>query len=469
MTVTDRNLSLDFRAPPPAPDDEGAGAGKPKDEGPRALSVAELDRSIRESLELSFDVGLWVEGEVTSARPAPSGHVYFCLKDEREDASIDAVVYKNSVSNRGRALLKDGARVRLRGRPTFYSPRGRLQFIADRVEAVGRGALLEALEALKEKLGAEGLFAPERKRRLPVEPRIIGVVTSPTGAVIHDVCKVAFRRGGARILLAPARVQGDGAADSILRALRALQRIAGVDVIIVGRGGGSADDLFAFSDEALVRAVAACRVPVVSAVGHEVDVTLVDFAADARAATPSQAAEMVVPDRRARASHLRQIRERLVHSMRARLAEDRVRLGALERKLADPRLAIASQQQRLDDRVERLAAWSRSALARGASGWRGSNKSSARSTRSSSSIVKGARSNARRTRCGRRCARRWRGVKARSRRSPHGLTPSARSRSSAAGTRSRRATTAERSAPPAKFAPERASSSASSARGSRPR
>ena len=352
--MSDRNLTLDFSAPPEPPS---------KPEPPRALSVAELDRAIRESLELSFDLAVWVEGEVTSARPAPSGHVYFCLKDEKEDASIDAVVYRNSVSNRGRALLVDGARVRLRGKPTFYAPRGRLQLIADRVEAVGRGAILEALERLKEKLGAEGLFAQERKRALPSEPRIIGVVTSPTGAVIHDVCKVAFRRGGARILLAPARVQGDGAAESILRALRALQRVVGVDVIIVGRGGGSSDDLLAFSDEALVRAVAACPIPVVSAVGHEVDVTLVDFAADARAATPSQAAEMVVPDRRARSAQLRQTRVRLVHSMRARLAEDRVRLQALERKLADPRLAIASQQQRLDDRVERLAAWSRRALA----------------------------------------------------------------------------------------------------------
>ncbi len=358
--MPDRTLPLDFRSAPREgpPEPEVA----PKPDPPRPFSVAELDRVIRESLEGSFRVGVWVEGEVTGARPAPSGHVYLCLKDEREDASIDVVVYKNSVSSRARALLKDGARVRLRGRPTFYSPRGRLQFVADRVDPAGRGAILEALERLKEKLSAEGLFAPERKRRLPAEPRIIGVVTSPTGAVIHDVCKVAFQRGGARILLAPARVQGDGAAESILYALRALQRIKGVDVIIVGRGGGSADDLLAFNDEALVRAVAASTIPVVSAVGHEVDVTLVDFAADARAATPSQAAEMVVPDSRARAIHLRQLKRRLVHSMRARLAEDRVGLNHLERKLADPRLAIASQQQRLDDRTERLAAWSRRAL-----------------------------------------------------------------------------------------------------------
>jgi exodeoxyribonuclease VII large subunit len=348
--VADRdNLTFDFTAPAPP-------------EPPRALSVAELDRAIRESLESSFEMPLWVEGEVTSARPAPSGHVYFCLKDEKEDASIDAVIYRTSLTARGKALLKDGARVRLRGRPSFYSPRGRLQLVADKVEAVGRGAILEALEKLKEKLAAEGLFAAERKRALPRDPRIIGVVTSPAGAAIHDVVKVAFRRGGARILLAPARVQGDGASESILRALRAIQRVAEVDVVIVGRGGGSSDDLLAFNDEALVRAVAACRVPVVSAVGHEVDFTLVDFAADARAATPSQAAEMLVPDRAGRASLLRQTQVRLVHAMRARLSAERAALHAVERKLGDPRLAIASQQQRLDERIERLAAWSRRAL-----------------------------------------------------------------------------------------------------------
>ena len=180
------NLTFDFTAPAPEPA-EAKKPAKPGGDGPRALSVAELDRAIRESLELSFDLPVWVEGEVTGARPAPSGHLYFCLKDEKEDASIDAVIYRTNLTARGRALLKDGARVRLRGRPTFWAPRGRLQLVADKVEAVGRGAILEALERLKEKLAAEGLFAAERKRALPTEPRIIGVVTSPTGAAIHDV------------------------------------------------------------------------------------------------------------------------------------------------------------------------------------------------------------------------------------------------------------------------------------------
>ena len=232
----DHSLSFDFtpkapRAPDPPPAE------------PRPLSVAELDRAIKGAVEDAFSAPVWVEGEVTGARPAPSGHLYFCLKDEREEAAIDVVIYRSNVTPRMRALCVDGARVRLRGKPTLWAPRGRLQFVADRLQASGRGALLEAIERLKAKLAAEGLFAPERKRALPREPRVIGVVTSAAGAVIHDVCRVAFRRGGARILLAPAQVQGAVAAESICRALSQLQRVRDVDVIVVGRGGGSADDL----------------------------------------------------------------------------------------------------------------------------------------------------------------------------------------------------------------------------------
>ncbi len=359
----DRNLTLDFAAPPPpepkpvvaeprpfvappppvvaeAPEPK---APEPKPEPPRALTVAELDRAIKGSLDETFIRAVWVCGEVTGARPASSGHLYFSLKDEEEDASIDVVMYKTNVSPRARTLVKDGARIRVRGRPTFWAPRGKLQMICDRADAVGRGALLEALEKLKAKLAAEGLFAPERKRPLPAEPRTVGVVSSATGAVIHDICKVAFRRGGARVLLAPAVVQGDGAPESIRRALAMLQRVRDVDVILVARGGGSADELMAFNDEALVRAVASCRVPVVSAVGHEVDVTLCDFAADQRAATPSQAAEMAVPDTRARRTLLGERKNRLLRAMRAQIADD---------------------QQTKDDRATRLAAAVHRTLAR---------------------------------------------------------------------------------------------------------
>jgi exodeoxyribonuclease VII large subunit len=336
----------------------------PKPAEPRPFTVAELDRVIKRTVEGGFSQSVWVEGEVVGARAAPTGHVYLCLKDEKEDASIDVVLYKTSLTQRSRALLVDGARVRLRGRPTFWAPRGRLQFVADRADAVGKGALLEALEALKTKLAAEGLFALDRKRALPADARVVGVVTSARGAVIHDVCKVAFRRGGARILLSAAQVQGAGAADSIRRALLLLQRVAEVDVIILGRGGGSSDELSAFNDEALVRAVAACPVPIVSAVGHEVDVTLTDFAADARAATPSQAAEMVVPDARARVAALGHAGQRLRRAMIARVTERRLELGELKRTLGDPRLAIASFQQTLDDNGARLEASTRRVVAR---------------------------------------------------------------------------------------------------------
>jgi exodeoxyribonuclease VII large subunit len=362
--VPNATLPLDFTPRPAAPEPDATPTRKPANEGPRTLSVGELDRAIKRSLDVAFEPVVWVGGEVSGARPATSGHLYFCLKDEREEASIDAVVYKTNATPRMRALIVDGARVRMRGKPTFWAPRGKLQFIADRVEPAGRGALLEALERLKAKLAQEGLFAAERKRRLPAEPRVVGVVTSASGAAMHDVCRVAFRRGGVRLLLAPALVQGAGAAESIVAALSALQRVRGVDVIILGRGGGSSEDLAAFNEEIVVRAVASCRVPIVSAVGHETDVSLSDFAADARAATPSQAAELVVPDARARRAALAQSQTRLRRAMLARLTQARSRAAAAQRSLGDPRLALAGSQQLLDDLSSRLSAAARGGMAR---------------------------------------------------------------------------------------------------------
>jgi exodeoxyribonuclease VII large subunit len=226
--------------------------------------------------------------------------------------------------------------------------------VAERVAPAGKGALLEALEKLKEKLSKEGIFAEDRKRPIPKEPRIIGVVTSAEGAVIHDICRVAFRRGGANILLSSAIVQGPNAAESIVHALAMVSRVRNVDLVIVGRGGGSADDLAAFNEEPVVRAVAACPVPVISAVGHEVDVTLVDFAADARAATPSQAAEMVVPDRRAQRALIAQMRHRLSRTAHGRIAHEKALFSRLHRRFGDPRLLLMSHRQTLDDRRARL-------------------------------------------------------------------------------------------------------------------
>ncbi len=330
--------------------DAPAAAGQERD----VLTVAELGRALARGVERAVPRAVWVEGEVVGSRPAASGHLYFTLKDQEEDAAIDVVMYRASLTNRTRAMVRDGARLRVHGRPAFWAQRGRLQFTCDRLELAGRGAILEALERLKEKLAAEGLFAPERKRPLPKDPRTIGVVTSAGGAVIHDICKVAARRGGAHVLLAPARVQGDGAAESVTRSLRMLEKVEGVDVIIVGRGGGSFDELLVWSDEALVRAVARCRVPIVSAVGHEVDVTLTDFAADKRAATPSQAAEMCVPDRAAYKREARHLEERLLRCMRAELGEKRAALAASSRAL-DPRRALATKREALASAAKRLS------------------------------------------------------------------------------------------------------------------
>lgn len=325
-------------------------AAFPANEAP-TLSVAELDRRLRSAVE-GVTVGVWVQGEVRGFKLAASGHAYFSLMDENQDAMIDAVAYRDSAL-RARRILADGARVVVRGKATVWAPRGRLQLVVETVRPAGRGALLEALERLKEKLRNEGLFDSARKRPVPTDARYIGVVTSSSGAVIHDIIRVAFRRGSPRILLAPALVQGDEAPRSIVTALSRLERVRGLDVIILGRGGGSLEDLMAFNDERVLRRVAACPIPIVSAVGHEVDVTLADLVADARAATPSQAAELVVADMRAKEHALGHLRARLQRAMRAQLSEDRQVLRDMERRLGDPRRMINEHQQRLDDLTAR--------------------------------------------------------------------------------------------------------------------
>lgn len=316
------------------------------------IGVAELARRLRLAVE-SITGKEWVEGEIASLKPAASGHVYFSLKDEREDATLDCVLYR-SQAVRARRHLVSGARVQVSGRATVWVPRGRLQFIADAVRPSGRGALLAALDALRDKLRGEGLFDPERKRPLPREPRVVGVVTSAHGAALHDIITVGFRRGACRFVLSPALVQGEGAPASIVAAIDRLEHYPGLDVVIIGRGGGSGDDLMAFNDERVVRRVAAMRVPVVSAVGHEVDTTLTDWAADVRAATPSQAAELVIHDGASRAEALSRLRAALVHSVRARLSEDARLVADLRRKLGDPRYALVQHQQELDDILRNL-------------------------------------------------------------------------------------------------------------------
>ncbi len=320
--------------------------------GAEVVTVAELDRRLRRAVEAASGA-FWVEGEVTSLKQAASGHAYFCLKDEREDAVIDCVMYRFD-AQRAKKHLVDGARLQLWGRATVWAPRGRLQLVGNFARAAGKGALLEALEALKQRLLAEGLFAPERKRPLPADPRVVGVVTSAHGAAFHDIRTVAFRRGRVRLVLAPAQVQGESAPDSIVAALDLLERYPGLDVAILGRGGGSGEDLQAFNDERVVRRVARFRVPVVSAVGHEVDVTLTDLAADVRAATPSQAAELVVPDGRVRHAALAGQRLALLRAQRSRLELERARLLHLRASVGDPRFILIERQQELDELGQRL-------------------------------------------------------------------------------------------------------------------
>lgn len=320
------------------------------------LSVGVLARRVQTTLEGSFKDPVWVEGEVVGAKHTASGHLYFTLKDEKGTAAVDAVVYKVDMGPRTREMIRDGARLVVLAKVVYYAPRGRLQIAILRVNAAGRGAILEAIEALKKKLAGEGLFAPERKRPLPADPRVIGVVSSTKGVAIHDIVKVADRRGGARILLCPAQVQGPDAPRSIASGIGLLARATDVDVIIVARGGGSADDLVAWNDEGVVRAIASCRVPVVSAIGHEVDVTLADWAADARAATPSQAAEMVVHDRAARRQMLRHLETRLVRSVRGRITHRRAETSELHRRISalHPGVVLAERQASIASLRDRI-------------------------------------------------------------------------------------------------------------------
>lgn len=264
---------------------------QPRRPAARVLSVSELTADLKHLIEGSFGF-LTVEGEISNCKAWSSGHIYFTLKDDF--AQIRAVLFRMKAR-----LLKfepeDGLRVVVRGRLSVYEVKGEYQFVCETMEPQGLGALQAAFEQLKRKLSAEGLFALERKRPLPVLPRRIGVVTSRDGAALHDILQIlTTRHPCARIVIRPARVQGDGAAEDLVRALTAIARVRDVDVVIIGRGGGSAEDLWAFNDERLARAIAACPVPVISAVGHEVDVTIADFVADVRAATPSNAAEIVV-------------------------------------------------------------------------------------------------------------------------------------------------------------------------------
>ncbi len=306
---------------------------------------------LRTSIEAQFS-DIWLEGELSNLRAPGSGHVYCTLKDKA--SQIRAVLFRSTVV-RLRFALQEGLHVIVRGRLTVYEPRGEYQIVLDTVEPKGIGALQLAFEQLKERLATEGLFDQDRKKSIPAFPRTVGVVTSLTGAAIRDILAVLRRRWPTlHILIAPVQVQGENAGRQIAEALAALNKLGSVDVIIVGRGGGSLEDLWSFNEEIVVRAIAGSHVPVVSAVGHEIDVTLADFVADLRAPTPSAAAEAVVPVLAETVERLRELKVRLGQVMLRHCAFERQRLDAGIRGVTDLGLRLQEAAQRTDDMVDRL-------------------------------------------------------------------------------------------------------------------
>lgn len=323
------------------------------------LSVTHLTRQIKGALENVFPP-LWVEGEISDFSAASSGHYYFTLKDE--NCQIRAVMFRRE-AGRLPFLPEDGMSVLLLGRLTVYEARGNYQLIVDDMEPRGLGAIRQALEQLRVRLEVEGLFDADRKKDLPAFPTCIGVVTSRTGAAIRDITKVLRDRDApVRLLLSPALVQGKEAPDSIISALEALIESGDAEVIIVGRGGGSFEDLLPFSDEKVVRVVAECPIPIVSAVGHEIDISLCDLAADVRASTPSVAAEMVSESRDSLLGGLQYMSSRLVAATRIATGETRSRLAAVGSRLTHPRHLLEQGKMRLDDLSFRLTSHTRSRL-----------------------------------------------------------------------------------------------------------
>ncbi|BCA54725.1 Exodeoxyribonuclease 7 large subunit [Nitrospira sp. KM1] len=309
------------------------------------LTVSELTRLIRASVESSFR-DIWLEGEVSNLRVPNSGHLYFTLKDAA--SQIRAVLFKSDAA-RLRFSLAEGMHIVVRGRLTVYEQRGEYQLVIDAVEPRGIGALQVAFEQLKARLAAEGLFDHRKKKPLPVFPKTVGVVTSLSGAAIKDILAVLRRRWSSiHIVIAPVPVQGAAAATCIVEAIQALNELETPEVLIVGRGGGSLEDLWAFNEEIVVRAIAGSRIPVVSAIGHEIDVTLSDFAADYRAPTPSAAAESIVPVRTEVMARVRDLRTRMTHCVNQHCRVERRRLEGSQRGLWLGRYLVQEQAQRLD-------------------------------------------------------------------------------------------------------------------------
>src|SRR5215469_14268299 len=319
-------------------------------------TVSEISQAVKRTLETDFG-HVRVRGEISGCKQVASGHCYLTLKDA--ESNLDGVIWRTGF---GRLAVKpeDGMDVVCTGRITTYPGRSKYQLIIEAIELAGVGALLKLLEERKKKLVAEGLFDESRKRKLPFLPDVIGVVTSPTGAVIRDILHRLADRFPRRVLVWPVAVQGDGAAEAIAAAIAGFDALDGKgavprpDLLIVARGGGSLEDLMAFNEESVVRAAAACTIPLISAVGHETDTTLIDHASDKRAPTPSAAAEMAVPVRLDLITELEAKALRLTRGWSRALIERRTRIEGLARGLPQPRSLLDGARQKLDDRAERL-------------------------------------------------------------------------------------------------------------------
>ncbi len=330
----------------------------------RPLSVTELTAQVRGALEARFPT-VWVEGEISNFKAAASGHWYFTVKDE--GAQLHAKCFRG-VNGRIRFRPSDGLQVRVRGRLSVYEPRGEYELIVEALDPVGAGALRVAFEQLRDRLAAEGLFDEELKQPLPLFPRRVGVVTSPTGAALRDILTVLARRTRTvHVLFAPTRVQGEGASAEISQAIRLLNDFNEralfegradecIDVIIVGRGGGSAEDLWAFNEEELARAIRASAVPVISAVGHETDVTIADFAADLRAPTPSAAAEMVAAREDELAAYVQALTRDLVRATRSMVVDARLRVqeAAMSPAFDETREQLHEARASVDEAAHRI-------------------------------------------------------------------------------------------------------------------
>jgi exodeoxyribonuclease VII large subunit len=336
----------------------GAGQDTPA----RSLyTVSRLNKEVRLALERGLGV-VWVEGELSNFSQPSSGHWYFSLKDR--DAQVRCAMFRMKNSALG-FTPKAGQQVIARGRVSLYEPRGEYQLVVDHLEEAGVGALQREFERLKAKLAAEGLFAAGRKRALPRFPRRIAVITSPSGAAIRDVLNILGRRfAAAAVLVYPTAVQGAAAVPAIVQALQLASARAECDVLILTRGGGSLEDLWAFNDERVARAICECAIPVVTGIGHEIDFTIADFAADARAPTPSGAAELVVPDKAACLEALSRMQTRISACMRRELRAVATRFENLNSRLkqSHPGVRLAHQAQRLDDLEQRLASAAQTVL-----------------------------------------------------------------------------------------------------------